>query len=99
LKIVEGPAGTIKLPFRKLNLIFCEQLVGRAKPNLCASIESATFRRLPVPAAKDLSPVKRGFQESRAGVDTVMKNAVPSLSLERISRYRCRRNTIEPGRI
>jgi hypothetical protein len=26
LKIVEGPAGTIKLPFRKLNSIFWEQL-------------------------------------------------------------------------
>jgi hypothetical protein len=30
LEIVEGPAGTIKLPFRKLNLIFCEQLGERA---------------------------------------------------------------------
>jgi hypothetical protein len=30
LKIVEAPAGTIKLPFRKLNLIFCEQLGERA---------------------------------------------------------------------
>jgi hypothetical protein len=87
LKIVEGPAGTIKLPFRKLNLIFCELLdESKATPKLCASIESATFKRLPVPAAKDLSPVKRGFQESRAGFDTVIKNAVPSLSLERISR-------------
>jgi hypothetical protein len=61
----------------------------KATPKLCASIESATFKRLPAPAAKDLSPrapVERGFQESRAGFDTVMKTAVPSLSLERISR-------------
>jgi hypothetical protein len=41
---------------------------------------------LPVPAAKDLSLVKRGFQASRVGFDTVIMNAVPSLSLERISR-------------
>jgi hypothetical protein len=26
LKIVEGPADTIKLPFKKLNSILCEQL-------------------------------------------------------------------------
>jgi len=103
LKIVEGPAGTIKLPFRKLNLIFCEQLGERASKatlELCASIESATFRRLPVPAAKDLSPVKLGFQESRAGFDTVMKNAVPFAFLGAdLAGYRCRRNTIGPGRI
>src|SRR6202022_4630072 len=59
LKIVGGPAGTIKLPFRKLNSILCAQLgerASKATPKLCASIESATFKRLPAPAAKDLSP-------------------------------------------
>src|SRR6202022_1705936 len=84
LQIVGGPAGTIKLPFRKLNSILCAQLgerASKATPKLCASIESATFKRLPAPAAKDFAPrapVERGFQESRAGFDTVMKTAVPS---------------------
>lgn len=66
LKIVGGPAGTIKLPFKKLNSISCEQLgerASKATPKLCASIESATFNRLPAPAAQDLSP--RGTRSSR----------------------------------
>src|SRR6266481_1026562 len=48
LKIGEGPAGTIKLPFRKRNSILCEQLgerASKATSKTLASIESATFKR------------------------------------------------------
>jgi hypothetical protein len=47
LEIVGVPAGTIKLPFRKLNSILCDQLgerASKATPKLCASMESATFK-------------------------------------------------------
>jgi hypothetical protein len=39
LKIVGGPAGTIKLPFKKLNTILCQQLgVNVADPHRVQSM-------------------------------------------------------------
>jgi len=56
LKIVEGPAGTIKLPFRKLNPILCEQLGESAKGFGCHQHDLWPISHLRV--AKETAPAR-----------------------------------------